>query len=513
MSQKLRVELLGISLLLFLVASGAGLRFIKLDDKEFWHDECFTALVLSGRTTSDLKNELSLKPCQMADLAKYRVVNGATNSTSILRTLGGDEPGHAPLFYFMEWVFCSLVGTTPFTMRLLCAIISVLTLPLIYWLAWETYHSKITAALTTALASFSPLLIYYAQEARDYCIGVLFMTLVSALLLCALRTCRRMLWICYALCLALGLYSWFFIAVVIAGHVLYVLLSQERSRKVWVPFSIAVTSACFAFAPWLVFLCQHTADFKRAYDWMQTAIPKGELVSVWLAIPYKAFALFGFKTEKLSAPLLVVTILQLISVALAAVPYKNQKYIHLSLIAIWMCIFAGQDLLTEGARSAVFRYQTVLIVSILFLFPTLIEFLWTRNRIFKVFALLIITLVFSIEMLSDSYMLNCKIWPDKAINLRFTLPIAERLNSEPTAYLVAEESSINPTELLDLSFQTHPDCQIIFRGTKNPQPIPEEAKILYLWNASDQLLSELRIRLNVVDNVDKFPYLKRAIRK
>jgi Dolichyl-phosphate-mannose-protein mannosyltransferase len=512
-SRKPRIVLLVTALLLLLVVIGAGLRLVRLDDKEFWHDESFTALVLSGKTTAELKNELFSKPCQMADLTKYRVISQTTSSASILRTLGEDEPGHAPLFYFMEWIFCSVVGTNPFTMRLLCAILSVLTLPVTYWLAWETYRSRVVAALTTALASLSPLLIYYAQEARDYSIGMLFMTLASSLLLSALRTTRREIWICYALCLAAGLYSWFFIAIVMVGHALYILLTQEKRKSVWIPFSSAVAAACLTFIPWLAFLSHHTADFKKAYDWMATSIPKSELVSIWLAIPYKAFALFGFKTAKLSAPLLLTTILQIFALVLAAVPFKNLKYIHLSIIAVWMGIFAGQDLLTEGARSAVFRYQTVLIVSALFLFPSLIEFLWNRNKIFKSLAVLVIAFIFGIEMLSDSYLLNCKIWPDKAIAMRFTLPIAERLNREPTAFLIAEESSINPTELIDLSFQTHPDCQIVFRSLDNPQPIPESANILYLWNASEQLQAELKSHFDIIDNIDKFPYLKRATRK
>jgi hypothetical protein len=110
-------------------------------------------------------------------------------------------------------------------------------------------------------------------------------------------------------------------------------------------------------------------------------------------------------------------------------------------------------------------------------------------------------------------MLNCKIWPDKAIKMRFTLPIAEHLNKEPTAYLVAEEQSINPTELLDLSNQANQNSQLIYRSEGKPQPIPQDAQILYLWNPSPELETALRTRFDITDNVDKFPYLKRATKK
>ncbi|RTL40717.1 MAG: phospholipid carrier-dependent glycosyltransferase [Candidatus Melainabacteria bacterium] len=509
-SPKKPIELLAVAILLLLIGTGAFMRFEKLDDKEFWHDESFTALVLSGRTTSEMKSELSTKPCQISDLTKYRTINDSTSAGSILHSLGEDEPGHAPLFYFIEWAFCSVLGTTPLTMRLTCALISLLTLPVFYWLALETYQSKQIALLTTAFASLSPLLIYYAQEARDYSLGVLLMTLSSALLLAGLRTGKKAMWIGYTAALAIGLYSWLFTTIIVAAHILYVAITQPRGKTVWLPFAISIAVACLTFTPWLIFLSAHSNDFKRAYDWVQAPITKSELLSVWLAIPYKAFALFGFKTAKLSAPLLLVTMLQTAAVALAAIPFRNTKYIHIAVIVTWLVVFAGQDVLTEGARSAVFRYQTAIIVSILFLFSALIEFLWKKTRLLKGLALLVVTFTFGIELLSDNYMLNCKIWPDKAINLRFTLPVAEHLNKEPSAVLVVEEQTINPTELLDLSFQTHPDCPIIFLSADKPQTIPAHSEILYLLNPSERLTTELSSKYEISDSVDKFPYLKRA---
>lgn len=513
MSKNKRVELLAAGVLLLLICIGASLRFVNLADKEFWHDESFTALVLSGRTTIELKDEIAAKPCLFSDLTKYRTVTERSNASSLLRVIGEDEPGHAPLFYYILHVFCAALGTTAFTMRLACAVTSLATLPVIYWLALETYKSKFTAMLATAFASLSPILIYYAQEARDYSLGIFFMTLSSALLLVALRTARRTAWIGYAASLALGLYSWLFIAIVVAGHILFVALTEKRSKQTFLPFSLSVGSAGLLFTPWLAFLSMHTANFKKAYDWIQPALSPGELLTVWLAIPYKALALFGFKTPKLATPLLIITLLEFCSIMLAAIPFKNPRYLHLSIITIWLLVFAGQDLLTGGARSAVFRYQTVVIVSILMLLPTLFEALWKRNRIVKTATLIVIMLVFGVELLSDQYMLNCKIWPDKAIKMRFTLPIAEHLNNEPTAYLVAEEQSINPTELLDLSYLTHPDCRLIFRSEKKPQTIPIDAQILYLWNPSPQLEAKLISRYDITNDVDKFPYLKRATRK
>ncbi len=170
------------------------------------------------------------------------------------------------------------------------------------------------------------------------------MTLSSALLLYALRTSRRAAWIGYATSLILGLYSWLFITLVIAGHLLFVALTQKRSKEILLPFSLSVAVAGLTFAPWLVFVSMHVANFKKAYDWMQPALSPSELVNVWLAIPYKAFALFGFKTPKLSTPLLVITVLEFCSVGLAALPFKNPKYLQLCMMFIWLNRFRRSGL-------------------------------------------------------------------------------------------------------------------------------------------------------------------------
>ncbi len=505
-----RLEFFSIVTLSLLVVLGAAMRFVNLDDKEFWHDECFTALVLSGHTASELKEQIASKPVLISDLTQFRIVNKTSNVQSLLRVIGEDEPGHAPLFYFIEYLFCLVFGTTPFTMRLVCAIISVITLPIIYWLALETYESRVVAALTTALAALSPLLIYYAQEARDYSLGIFFMALSSATLFYALRSSKTEAWIGYAITLIVGLHSWLFMTVVIAGHIFYVAMSQGRRTQVWRPFALCVASSGLLFGPWLLFLSHHLSNFKKAYDWMQPSLSSSELLIVWLAIPYKAFALFGFKTPKLGSLLLVITVFECVATAIAAIPFRNKKYLHLSIIALWLIVFAGQDLLSGGARSAVFRYQTVIIFSVLILFPTLIESLWKRNRVTKILALLSIAFIFGVELLSDNYMLNCKIWPDKAIRMRFTDPIVERMNKENATALVAEEQSINLTELLDLSYKLHPDCQLIFRTSNAPQPVAKAFQTLYLWNPTPELEAQLKSQYEVTDNIDNFPYLKRA---
>ncbi|WP_316313242.1 hypothetical protein, partial [Clavibacter michiganensis] len=121
----------------------------------------------------------------------------------------------------------------------------------------------------------------------------------------------------------LGLYSWLFMTIVGGAHLLYVLLAARNEREKLKAFAISFCASALLFSPWLLYVAQHMQDFKRAYDWIQPSLSGAELLTVWMAIPYKALALFGFKTAKLGIPLLLVTFAQLLALTLSVVPLWN----------------------------------------------------------------------------------------------------------------------------------------------------------------------------------------------
>ena len=510
-----RVETAAAVALLLLCLAGVAARFVNIDRKEFWHDECYTALVISGHTTRQLASAISSKVVPFSDLKEYRTVGGSSTIANILHSISEDEPGHAPIFYFKELVFCKIFGSTPFTMRLVSVLIGVATLPVVFWLALETYELPILALLTLAFACLSPSMIYYAQEARDYSLGIFFMFTTSACLLFALRKPSKYSWAAYCASVVLGLYSWLFMTIVVAAQLLYVVMCQKRTAKIWRPFTICLALAGLSFLPWLAMLSQSSENFSHAYDWIQSDITLLSLLTIWLAIPYKAFALFGFKTARFGLLLLIITILQFIALALSA-RHRSAKSLQLIIIAVWFAVFAGQDAIFGGARSAPFRYHSLVIGSVIILFAYLIQWLWQQRfaKVAKCLAVSIVLFIFSVEALSDIYMLHVRIWPDKAIAMRFTDLMATSLNREKDVVLVCEQQRINLPELLDLSIVINPETRLLFRDSKNPQPLPTTIKKLYLWNPSSDLETELsRCHYTVSNDVDDMPYLKLAVQK
>ena len=500
--------------LIVLSVVGGGMRFVNLDRKQFWYDESYTALIVSGHYSRQLSDDISHRILPLSELTKYRSVGEQSTVNNTLGAMIEDEPGKSPIFYFLEQIFCKLFGSSPFVMRLASVIISLLSLPVIFWLARETYGSRILAALTMTFAAISPALIYFAQEARDYTIGLFWMFLSSALLLYSLRTSKRAGWICYSAALVLGLYSWLITLCAAAGQALYVFASKERRKKSWLPFLLTLIVAGAFFSPWLLVVEQHTLGLKNAYNWMEPPVPANALFNVWLTTPCKAFALFGLQSGSFESLLLVVTVLEAAAMAIALRFVRGATYLQLSIIFVWFLVFGGQDILLGGARSAPFRYQMMAISCTLILFTTLIEWLWTlKFSIMRVVAAAISVFIIGLEISSSVYMLQEKTWPNKSMAMRYTYPIAERLTKEKEPVIVCEQRRINLGEVLDLATVLNGDTKLIWLTNENPQSIPTTMSRLYLWNPSPQLekqLSEAGYTLS--DKVDEIPYLKMAVR-
>ncbi|MGY1760274.1 glycosyltransferase family 39 protein [Geodermatophilus sp. SYSU D00779] len=83
-----------------------------------------------------------------------------------------EQDGSPPLYYLLLHVWTALFGTSATAVRALSAVISVLTLPLAWYVARRLAGRRAAAALVVLLAT-SPFLIRYASETRMYALLVL----------------------------------------------------------------------------------------------------------------------------------------------------------------------------------------------------------------------------------------------------------------------------------------------------------------------------------------------------
>lgn len=128
--------------LITLLAAGALLRLATLDVQSYWIDEAVTV-------------ELVHKP---------------------LRAMLGELPDserNPPLHYVALWAWSRAFGTSEVALRLVSAIAGTATVWFVFAAGRHLFHVK-AGMWAATLASVSPVLVWYSQEARPYALLTLF---------------------------------------------------------------------------------------------------------------------------------------------------------------------------------------------------------------------------------------------------------------------------------------------------------------------------------------------------
>jgi 4-amino-4-deoxy-L-arabinose transferase-like glycosyltransferase len=179
-----------LQLLLSLTLVGAILRFYNLGYNSLWLDEAST-LHFAVQSIPDIWQ--------------------AT-------TTGEFNP---PLFYWTEH-FMLLFGNSEGVLRFIPALLGVLTIPLIYLVGRE-FMDRNTGIIAAAAFTFSPFLLFYAQEARAYSMMLFFVTFSMVFYLRALKNNTVRDWALFGILSALAFWSHFYALVIIGALVLYAL--------------------------------------------------------------------------------------------------------------------------------------------------------------------------------------------------------------------------------------------------------------------------------------------------
>jgi len=200
-----------IAVLTLLGAAAAVLRFSFLVRKPFWFDECFSVEV------------------------------ARLGWTDFWRLMWRRE-ANMSLYYLLlrGWLH---LGFSPFFIRSLSVIISLATLPAIFWLASQLFDRRV-GLLAVALMSFNAFHIRYAQEVRSYSLFVLLAILSSGFFVAALREPSRRKRLGFVLASGLAVYAHLYALLLLAAQWLAVRGEEGRVRSrslrrswIWIGFA------------------------------------------------------------------------------------------------------------------------------------------------------------------------------------------------------------------------------------------------------------------------------------
>lgn len=176
---------------------------------------------------------------------------------------------HVPLYLLLLHFWVSLFGNSIAVARTLSLLFYLLTLPVLYKLAYES-SNKAAAMLTVTIFSLSPFIMWYTSEARMYTLFA-FMTCLNHLFYLRLaRSKGERGKMGYFISTALGLYThYFFIFLLVTQNLLLVgqlilqVLSKDKSSEHSVKkrdqfrLSMRVISlqlvAALPFLPWVLY--------------------------------------------------------------------------------------------------------------------------------------------------------------------------------------------------------------------------------------------------------------------
>lgn len=224
-----------------IVLLGALMRFTALGKQSFWFDEAVTHGIV--------------------DRGFGHVLSSVPRSEST-----------PPLYYVLAWVWTRIFGVNEAGLRSFSALCGTMTIP-VMWALGSRMVSERVGLVTALLAAFSPLLVWYSQEARSYALLLLLCALSLLALVWSLErpTPRRIA--TWGVVSAFALCTHYFAAVCVVPETVWLIRTLRvggaltRGRVIAGLGPLLVTSA--ALAP----LAVHQNDGRARYIAVSGSLP------------------------------------------------------------------------------------------------------------------------------------------------------------------------------------------------------------------------------------------------
>ncbi|MEG4816640.1 glycosyltransferase family 39 protein [Microcoleus sp. K5-D4] len=517
------MNLLAIGILL-----GIGFRFFEIDRKLYWHDEAYTSIRAAGFTRQEIDDELFQNRIFPApELQKYQRIKPGSTEADTIRSLALEDPQHPPLYFLMARWWMQQFGSSLTASRTLPALLSLLSLPLMYALAQELFASNFAALLATALLALSPFDILFAQTARQYSLLTATVIGSSWLLLRAVRLRGWKNWVFYSLAIALGFYTHPFFSLTLIGHGVFIISYWLFVKKTKLPghvtnsqFFLAVTAALILYIPWIYVLATNLGRASATTDWTRVSPGWLYLVKLWTLSFTALFFDFDFGFDNIWTYLLRLPFLLLIAAAL----YKICRRVStstwlfiLTSIFVPFLILALPDLILGGKRSAVSRY-------LISCFPGVqlaVAYLLASNvKTQQRFSQVILALVFTASVASCTVSAFSDTWWSKDLSY-FNAEVAKIINKEAIANRSIKDTIVisdrgndftNMGDLLSLSYLLDKDVRLMLMSQSPEIEMLNKYSAPLVFRPSEKLRSALKQNQRRLEPILEYARLFRARR-
>jgi uncharacterized membrane protein len=371
-------------LLVGAIAIGVGFRLNGLGHKLYWHDEVYTSLRSAGYNGLEMGTQMfSNREWQPRELLKFQRLKPDSNFGDTIASLAKEDPQHPPLYYLISRFWMQTFGSDIATMRLLAVLISLISLPLIYGLAFELFSSRLIALISVALLALSPFDVLFAQIARQYSLLTVATIASSFCILRAMRLRNASSWGVYAIVNAIGLYTHPFFSFSAIAHGVYLLLLQFglphqlrvktqansidkdfqvellKPQNFFLKYVLANIVSLLLYLPWILVLAGNYQRALSSTNWAAGGTDWFFNIRLWMLSFTALFLDLDVGFDSVWTYVIRLPILLVILAGIWAVCRQTQRQTWLF---VWTAILVPflmlilPDLILGGRRSSVSRY-------------------------------------------------------------------------------------------------------------------------------------------------------------
>jgi mannosyltransferase len=173
-----------------------------------------------------------------------------SSSLGLKELLASPDKPH-PLLYYVILHFFLYLGKSEFFVRLPSVIFSALCIPLVYRLGKDFFDFRV-GLLSAFLLATSPMLYWYAQEARMYTLLILFSLLSVIFFFNAIRRNEARLWIGFIASTSLNIYTHYFAFLGILIQFIFIMVFIKKYRIILGRFIASLVIVFALFIPQLI---------------------------------------------------------------------------------------------------------------------------------------------------------------------------------------------------------------------------------------------------------------------
>ena len=233
---------------------------------------------------------------------------------------------HPPLYYFLLKGWAHMFGHIDYAMRMMSSVFGAIAI--LFAFLWLKYKYGLKAAMIASfLLSISPVFIRYGQEMRMYTMVLAIVFAATYFLQLAVDNGRKIWWVLYAILVAAGMWTHYFVAFAWCAHLVYLFkvygMKGFFKHKIWAPFLLSVA----LFLPWMPSLVSQVGNVESNGFWIGP-------VSVTVMANYFSEGLFYMKSDEIQNWLVVLATVAVIAILFLAVRYRKNMTMLLALALV-----------------------------------------------------------------------------------------------------------------------------------------------------------------------------------